>query len=128
MAGGLRIRVEPFGDYPTGNLTSDRDTGLGAWTDSEIVRALTTGTLRDGTRMPPYPMDWPSYSTLTRDDLNAIVAYLRTIPAISNKVPRPTRTVLPKYLAGKFQMLFLGGDPPLIFYAGNAGTAAAVAP
>ena len=125
MAGGLRIHIEPFGDYPTGNLTSDRDTGLGTWTDGEIKRVITTGTLRDGTRMLPYPMDWPSYSTLKPDDLNAIVAYLRTIPAVSNRVPRPTRTFLPKFLAGKFQMLFLGGDPPITFYAGNAGTAKA---
>ncbi len=60
MAGGLRLRLEPFGDYPTGNLTSDKETGLGNWTDDQIKRVLTTGTLPDGTRMLPYPMDWPS--------------------------------------------------------------------
>src|SRR5262249_37862849 len=58
MAGGLRIRLEPFGDYPSGNLTSDMDTGLGPWTDDEIKRAFTRGILRDGTRLLPYPMDW----------------------------------------------------------------------
>jgi hypothetical protein len=37
-------------------------------------------------------------------------------------VPRPTRTVLPLYLWGKVQLLLLGGDPPMVFFAGNAGT------
>ena len=67
-------------------------------------------------------MDYPSYSTLTPGDLDAIVAYLRTVPAVSNKVPAPTRPFLPAYLWGKFQMLILGGDPPMVFFAGNAGT------
>jgi len=125
MAGGLRIRCEPFGDYPSGNLTSDRETGLGNWSDDEIKRAITRGVLKDGTRLLPYPMDWASYSTLKTDDLNAIVAYLRTLPPIVNKVPGPTRTALPLYLMGKFRLLFLGGDPPMIFYAGNAGSAGA---
>ena len=122
-AGGLRIRAEPFGEYPTGNLTSDQETGIGKWTDDEIKAAITRGVLKDGTRLLPYPMDWPSYSTMPSNDLNAIVAYLRTIPPISNRVPRPTRTFLPVFLWGKFRMLILGNDPPMTFYSGNAGDA-----
>jgi mono/diheme cytochrome c family protein len=121
-AGGLRVRVEPFGEYPTGNLTSDRDTGLGSWTDDEIRAVLTRGVLRDGTRLLPYPMDWPSYSTMRPADLDALIAYLRTIPPIRNRVPRPSRTSLPVFLWGKFRMLILGNDPPMIFYGGNAGS------
>ena len=122
MAGGLRIRLEPFGEYPSGNLTSDKETGLGTWSDQEIKTVLTRGILRDGTRLLPYPMDWGSFGTMKEDDLNAIVAYLRTIPPVRNKVPRPSRTFLPMYMWGKFKMLFLGDDPPMIFYAGNIGT------
>ena len=122
LAGGLLMRLEPFGNYPTGNLTSDKATGLGEWTDEEIKRAITKGILRDGTRLLPYPMDYPSYSTMMPDDLNAIVAYLRTVPAVSNKVPKPSRTFLPVYLWGKFKMLILGIDPPMVFFPGNAGT------
>ena len=122
MAGGLRIRIEPFGEYPTGNLTSDKETGLGSWTDGDIKQVLTRGILRDGTRLLPYPMDWPSFSSLPSSDLNAIVAYLRTIPPVVNRVPRPSRTFLPLFLWGKFKMLVLGGDPPMTFYAGNAGS------
>ncbi len=125
MAGGFRIHVEPFGDYPTGNLTSDKATGLGNWTDDEIKRVLTRGILKDGTRLLPYPMDWPSFSTLKADDLNAIVAYLRSLPPVSNKVPPPSRTFLPLFLWGKFKLLVLGSDPPMIFYPGNVGSAGA---
>jgi mono/diheme cytochrome c family protein len=123
LAGGLRLHIEPFGDYPTGNLTSDPETGLGNWTDAEIKRAITQGILRDGTRLLPFPMDWASFATMSDGDINAIVAYLRTVPPVRNRVPPPTRTFLPKYLWGKFQVLILGADPPITFYSGNAGTA-----
>jgi mono/diheme cytochrome c family protein len=121
LAGGMLLRIVPFGDYPTGNLTSDKDTGLGGWSDDEIKRAITKGILKNGTRLLPYPMDYGSYSTLTPDDLSAIVAYLRTVPPVSNRVPAPTRTFLPVHLWGKFKMLILGQDPPMIFFPGNVG-------
>jgi mono/diheme cytochrome c family protein len=121
LAGGLRMQLSPFGVYPTGNLTSDKETGLGNWTDDEIKRVITKGTLRDGTRLLPFPMDWAAFSTMKPSDLDAVVAYLRTVPPVRNKVPRLTRTVLPLYLWGKFQMLILGADLPSYFFAGNAG-------
>lgn len=123
LAGGLRIRLEPFGEYPTGNLTSDKETGLGNWTDEQILRAITRGTLRDGTRLLPYPMDWPSFANMDPQDLSAMVAYLRTVPPVVNKVPAPSRPFLPVYLWGKFRLLFLGNDPPVVIYPGNAGSA-----
>lgn len=98
-------------------------TGLGNWTDDEIKRVITKGILRDGTRLLPFPMDWASFSTLTPSDLDAIVAYLRTIPPVRNAVPKPRRALLPVYLWDKFTMLILGNDPPSYFYAGNAGLA-----
>ena len=121
LAGGTLIRIEPFGDFPTGNLTSDKATGLGNWTDDEIKRVVTKGILRDGTRLLPFPMDYASFSTLTPDDLSAMVAYLRTVPAVSNKVPASTRPMLPVYLWGKFRLLILGNDAPMAFFPGNVG-------
>ena len=121
LAGGLRFRIEPYGDFVTGNLTSDKATGLGNWTDDEIKRMITKGIRRNGMRMLPYPMDWASFSTLKPDDLNAIVAYLRTLPPVSNKVPAPEWKFLPAQLWGKFKLLILGDDPPLIIFPGNAG-------
>jgi cbb3-type cytochrome c oxidase subunit III len=122
LAGGMLFRIEPFGDFPTGNLTSDKETGLGNWTDDEIKRVVTKGTLRDGMRLLPYPMDYASFSTMKPSDIDAIVAYLRTVPPVSNKVPRPKYKFLPAYLWGKFNMLILGGDPPMTIFTGNAGT------
>jgi cbb3-type cytochrome c oxidase subunit III len=122
LAGGLLMRINPFGDYPTGNLTSDKATGLGNWTNDEIKRVITKGILRDGTRLLPFPMDYGSFSNLTPEDLDAIVAYLRTVPAVSNKVPAPSRPFLPVYLWGKFKMLILGDDLPMVFFPGTAGT------
>jgi hypothetical protein len=121
LAGGLPMWIEPFGTYPTGNLTSDKATGLGDWSDDEIKRAITKGILRNGTRLLPFPMDYASYSTMTPDDLSAIVAYLRTVPPVSNRVAAPRSTFLPLYLWGKFKMLILGIDPPMVFFPGNSG-------
>ncbi len=123
MAGGLLVRIAPFGDFPTANLTSDKATGLGNWTDDEIKRAITRGIRRNGTRLLPFPMDYASLSTLTPDDLDAMVKYLRTIPPIVNNVPEPSWTSLPLYLWGKFSWLILGNDPPMVFFPGNAGDA-----
>jgi mono/diheme cytochrome c family protein len=123
LAGGVLFRIEPYGDFPTGNLTSDKETGLGNWTDDEIKRALTKGTLRNGTRLLPFPMDWASFGTMKPSDIDAIVAYLRTVPPVSNRVPAPTFKFFPSYMWGKFKLLILGGDPPMAIFPGNAGAA-----
>ena len=80
-----------FGDLPgfpgrirTANLTADVATGIGAWSDGEIVRAMREGIGRDGRVLFPM-MPYPAYAeTLSDDDALAIVAYLRTLPAIEN--------------------------------------------
>ena len=123
MAGGQLIRVTPFGDFPSANLTSDPGTGLGNWTDDQIKAVLTRGVRPDGTKMLPFPMDWPSYSALSPDDLNAVVAYLRTIPPIVNRIPARSRPFLPVYLWGKFKVLVMGIDPPSFIFPGNVGSA-----
>ncbi|MEO6897576.1 MAG: c-type cytochrome [Caldimonas sp.] len=64
------------------NVTSDPAHGLGAWSDAEIKRAITQGVGRDGRRLQE-PMAFAWYAGLHDDDLDALVAYLRTLPAIS---------------------------------------------
>lgn len=79
----------PWGMSFTANLTPDAETGLGAWTEDEFVRAIRSGRHRGRGRpiLPPMPV--PVYSNFTDEDLKSIFAYLRTIPAIKNRVPEP---------------------------------------
>ena len=62
------------------NITSHPDKGIGGWTDDEIKRAITNGFSRDGNKLGP-PMAFSWYAGLRADDLSAIVAWLRTVPA-----------------------------------------------
>jgi mono/diheme cytochrome c family protein len=120
-AGGQRWNIYPFGDYVSYNLTSDKETGLGGWTDDQIVKFLTTGTRRDGSRMVPFPMPWTAYAALKTTDLQAVIAYLRSLPPVYNKIPLPEKPNIVSYLWGKFRMLILKHEFPLTVYAGNAG-------
>jgi mono/diheme cytochrome c family protein len=70
----------PWGSSTARNITSHPAKGLGAWSDEDIKKAITKGISRDGSRLKP-PMAYGLYARLTSEDLSAIVAYLRTIPA-----------------------------------------------
>ena len=59
------------------------------WTDGEIFRAITTGVRKDGSSIFPL-MPWPSYSKMSREDVYAIIAYLRTLKPIQANYPRAT--------------------------------------
>jgi mono/diheme cytochrome c family protein len=86
FAGGKRIDT-PFGGIYSPNLTPDRDTGLGAWSDEEFYRALRYGVARDGSRYyPAFP--YPNFTKLIRDDILAIRAYLATLTPVRN-TPKP---------------------------------------
>src|SRR5205823_5393213 len=87
FAGGKRID-SPFGDIYSPNLTPDRETGLGAWSDDEFYRALRFGVARDGSRYyPAFP--YPNFTRLTRQDIFAIKAYLATLTPVSNAPRAP---------------------------------------
>jgi mono/diheme cytochrome c family protein len=83
-AGGRAIET-PFGVLLAPNITPDRITGIGAWTDDEFVNALKQGTGRNGAHLFP-AMPYTYYTRVTRDDSLAIRAYLNTIPAAQNAV------------------------------------------
>ena len=76
----------PWGTSFARNLTSDRATGLGNWTEAYFIKVLRTGIRGNGEPLRPL-MPWEWYHQLTDDDLKAMFAYLRTIPPISNAVP-----------------------------------------
>ena len=81
----------PWGVSFATNLTPDKETGIGEWSEETFIKAIRTGkhqgqpTGRD--ILPPMP--WPYYEQATDDDLKAMWAYLRSIPPINNQVPFP---------------------------------------
>jgi hypothetical protein len=69
------------------NLTPDRNTGMGIWTEDMFVRAMRTGRHFGQSRPIQPPMPWTAYRHMTDEDLRGIYAFLRTVPAIQNRVP-----------------------------------------
>jgi mono/diheme cytochrome c family protein len=79
----------PWGTSFTANLTPDRETGLGAWTEEQFIKTIRTGRhLGSGRALLP-PMPIPTYMNLSDEDLKSIFAYLRSVPAVKNRVPSP---------------------------------------
>ena len=88
LAGGLLLDIAPFKAYAS-NLTPDAETGVGKWTDAQLAKAIREGVRPDKSLIgPPMPIEF--YRHLADDDLAAIIAYLRTQPAVKNAVPRST--------------------------------------
>lgn len=79
---GGYVFTEPWGTVVTSNITSHPTAGIGAWTDAEIRRSLTHGVSRDGRAFKPPMARQVYFSRMTDADLDAIVAYLRTIPPL----------------------------------------------
>ncbi|MEM6709546.1 MAG: hypothetical protein AAF648_12235 [Pseudomonadota bacterium] len=68
------------------NLTADPDTGLGIWTKSQIVAAISAGQNHRGDQLSPV-MPWSNYALLRERDLNAIATYLMSLPATKKQIP-----------------------------------------
>ncbi|HEY4363573.1 MAG TPA: cytochrome c [Bryobacteraceae bacterium] len=84
-------QVMPFRELPgeivASNITTDPDTGLGTWTDGEKIRAIREGIGKDGRTLFPL-MPYPSYRIMTDDDVQALVAYMDTLPPVKNSLPQ----------------------------------------
>ena len=75
--------------YPS-NITPDRETGIGDWSDTQIAAAIQAGTGRHANRRIAV-MPWPGYASMSDEDVNAIVAYLRSIKPVKHEVPREVK-------------------------------------
>jgi mono/diheme cytochrome c family protein len=84
FAGGRPIET-PFGTIVAPNITPDRETGIGNWTDEQFDNAVRRGIRADGSRLFP-AMPYIYYTKMSRDDVKAIRAYLATVPAVKNTV------------------------------------------
>ena len=83
FAGG-RAMPTPFGNIYTSNITPDDETGIGHWTADEFYRMMHTGISRDGSLLYP-AMPFASYTKVTREDCDAIYAYLMSVTPIRQK-------------------------------------------
>lgn len=79
----------PWGVSFTANLTPDKLTGLGIWTEDTFIKTIRTGKHWGVSRPILPPMPWSVYRNMTDEDLKSVFAYLRTIKPIKNHVPEP---------------------------------------
>jgi len=86
LSGGMLFDEEPFKAYAR-NITPDLETGIGRWTDAQIIRAIREGIRPDGTVIGP-PMPIAFYRGMSDADAQALVAYLRAQPPVKNAVPK----------------------------------------
>lgn len=96
---GGRKYEGPFGTVYSTNITPDRQTGIGDWTDDQIITAIRLGRRSNGERLVPvHP--YPVFNGMAEEDLRAVVAYLRSLPAVN----RPNQ---PKKVVPLFESVFL---------------------
>jgi mono/diheme cytochrome c family protein len=116
MAGGRPV-VTPFGTFYPPNITPHREYGIGAWTKEDFVRALREGLNPQGEHYyPAFP--YPSYTRMTQQDMQALYAYLMTLPASSMEIrphdlywPFSSRPMIVHWKAGRFTAGEFSADP-----------------
>jgi mono/diheme cytochrome c family protein len=91
LSGGAAIEAPIFSAVPS-NITPDPETGIGKWTDAQIIDAIRNGKRPDGSIIGP-PMPIAFYRDMSDNDAKAIVAYLRQVKPVSNKSPKSTYKV-----------------------------------
>ena len=82
--------VGPWGTSYPSNLTPDPETGIGKWSEGDIIKAIKRGVKPDGSPVLP-PMAWPNLAHLTDGDASAIAAFLKSIPPVVHAVPANVR-------------------------------------
>ena len=86
-SGGLKVSWAPLGTLWVRNITPDSTTGLERWSDAQIARAIRAGVSRDGRALHWQGMIWDHASNWDEEDIRALIAYLRKIPAVRHAIP-----------------------------------------
>src|SRR5262245_5728751 len=85
----------PFGSVYSSNITPDRQTGIGDWTDDQIITAIRLGRRPNGERLiPVHP--YPVFNGMAEGDLRALVAFLRSLPPV-NRANTPRKITMPLF-------------------------------
>lgn len=109
LGGGLALR-SPFGTFYVPNISSDKNDGIGGWSEAQFVTAMTEGTSPGGEHLyPAFP--YTSYRHMRYDDLRDLFAFLKTLPPVQGKVrghdlPFPFNI---RRAVGGWKLLFLDG-------------------
>ena len=111
----------PWGISFPRNLTSDTETGIGSWTEAQIVTAVREGRRPDGSPLLP-PMPWPNFAQLTDDDAYALAAYIKSLPAVRH----PNVKQVPP--GQKYDGAYMPFPPPPAWDAPKSPPAGAAAP
>ncbi len=88
FSGGSQVWDTPAYTVRGSNITPDRETGIGTWSDGDVKRSLTEGVRPSGAPLSPQ-MPFAFYKILTPRDLDAVVVYLRSLAPVRNQVPPP---------------------------------------
>jgi mono/diheme cytochrome c family protein len=111
LGGGLALK-SPFGTFYAPNISSDRNDGIGGWSEADFVTAMTKGTSPDGQHYyPAFP--YTSYQRMTVTDLRDLFAFLKTVPAVQGRqrdhdLPFPFNI---RRTLGVWKFLYLGDEP-----------------
>jgi mono/diheme cytochrome c family protein len=107
LSGGTEFRDWRIGTARASNLTSDAATGLGTWSEAEIVRALRNGQRKDGRLLAPVmPYEW--FHEMSDDDAFAVARYLKTLSPVRNEVRQS-----PNFVFKLGKLLFLAPKAPI---------------
>jgi cytochrome c553 len=118
LSGGTEFQNWRFGTARASNLTSDAATGLGTWSEAEIVRALRNGQRKDGRLLVPVmPYEW--FHEMSDDDAFAVARYLKSLPPVHNEVRQS-----PNFVFKLGKLLFLAPKPPISVSAPPRGATA----
>lgn len=94
LSGGRPFDLGPGGIILSSNITPDEATGIGAWTDEEIKAALQTGVSKDDRQLHPI-MPFNVYKNMADADLDALIAYLRSLEPVANQIPASSMVLPP---------------------------------
>lgn len=114
MSGGYVWDMGPIGKLHSRNITMDKETGIGGWTDEEIARAIRWGVDKNGKQLTFMTMSAPAMSD---EDLTAVVSYLRTTPAEKKAIPGHEVGILGKWMASMVGPDFRKQFQQLVKYA-----------
>lgn len=110
LTGGVKVVAPPDGTFFSKNLTPDLETGIGAWSFTELANAITKGIGRDGRGLRVMPSHY--YRDISNDDLNALIAYLRSVPPVKKSIPTNTEMAAADKIAAGVRLLMPFMDWP----------------